>query len=120
MQPCWTDAVGKMEELVRIVFHAEIDVDQGGERRRTKNIYDVFQRWPTYRDEEARRVGAHAFVKTGLTRDEFEALAQPILDWSNAQEPRCRHYFTVNVDEQNNFQSFLRAQDFLYPLVLGR
>ena len=101
MQPCWTDDGGSVQYLVRIVFHAD--------------TYDVTPLWPTDRDEAARMIRAHEFVKngTGLTRDEFEARAQLILDWSNAQEPPCRHYFTVDINDVGDFEFYIRAQNFM-------
>lgn len=81
--PCWFDAVGRIQYLVRV----EIGED----------AVRVTDRWPPDRDEDARQLpGATALANSGaLKPEEFIRVAAPILQWAQRQKPECRHFALV-------------------------
>ncbi|MCM2258784.1 MAG: hypothetical protein NDJ94_24380 [Vicinamibacteria bacterium] len=81
--PCWFDASGRIQFLVRV----EIGED----------ALRVTDRWPDERDEDARQLpGATALAASGpLKPAEFVRVAAPILQWAQRQNPECRHFALV-------------------------
>jgi len=103
--PCWADpATGKAEYLYRVVV-------------REHNL-GVQARWPEHRSQEvARMPGARELVAPALEVAQFRRMARPILEWSRAQQPECRHYVVIADRAQTKDgykQKRLTIEDFFY------
>lgn len=80
--PCWADATGRPEYLFRVELR--------------ESTIEVVPTWPSHRIDEAGQIpGVADLAGRSVGVNEFGPLAQPILEWSQAQAPECRHFVTV-------------------------
>ena len=109
--PCWPVRVGdrvRPEYAFRVVIH--------------EDTLDVEGIWPETRDDEAAEIpGFVDLQQAGLTMSDFESRARPILDWSDSQNPRCRHYVRL-VDDTISKVSFkaklLMVEGYFYKALV--
>lgn len=80
--PCWADSQGKPEYIYGVTLR--------------ENTIEVRASWAAGRNNDVQDVtGATVLADRTMSLSEFSRLAQPILDWSKAQEPECRHFVTI-------------------------
>lgn len=109
--PCWTDANGKIEFL----FKVETRPDG----------FNTTKAWPINREQDALSLPniEQALVSGPSKVAGFSAVMQPILDWSKAQNPECRHFVylsttVVDADARDNARKVVEG--FFYKLEVKR
>ncbi len=106
--PCWADASGKPEYIYTVALRGD--------------SLAVRPAWPAHRADDARRVdGALALAGRTLSRQAFAEGADPILRWSQAQTPECRHFVIVDdtgVTTKEAFkESLLLVEGYFYKYL---
>jgi hypothetical protein len=108
--PCWADEAGRIEFLFAI------------ETRPGEVV--VVPAWPPRRQATARALpGVDELTAAPLSNPEFVRLVQPLLDWSRAQKPECRHYVELRSSIANAVQSDrarLMVERFFYKSEVPR
>jgi hypothetical protein len=90
--PCWADESGRVE------FLFAIEVRQGE--------VVVAPAWPPRRQGAARALpSVDELTASPLSNTDFVRLVQPLLDWSRAQKPECRHYVELRSSISDAVQS---------------
>ena len=90
--PCWADESGRIEFLFAI------------ETRQGEVI--VVPAWPPRRQGAARALpNVDELTASPLSNADFVRLVQPLLDWSRAQKPECRHYVELRSSISDAVQS---------------
>lgn len=77
--PCWLNGRGEIEYIYQVsIYEDSITVEPA---------------WPAHREAElADILGSRSLIGANMSFDEFRGPAQEVLDWSEKQEPACRHY----------------------------
>lgn len=106
--PCWADEEGKPEYIYTVGLVGD--------------SLEVRPTWPSHRVDDARRVdGALSLAGETLSRQAFSARAEPILRWSQRQEPECRHFVVIDDAEMTTKEDFkeslLLVENFFYKYL---
>ena len=108
--PCWVDENGKVEFL----FSIEL---------RTDSII-VSPAWPTKRDVDARSLpGIDKLVGNEYPHQSFPTRIKDIFDWSNRQNPQCRHYVQIKSmipDAVQSDRARLMVENYFYKVEARR
>lgn len=106
--PCWADEDGKPEYIFTVVLQEQ--------------HFSVLPAWPPHREDDFHRVtGAAELLRSNLNRAQFAQLARPVLEWSRAQDPECRHFVRINDRPTMSKEAFkanlLLVEDFFYKFL---
>jgi hypothetical protein len=114
--PCWADySTGRRE----IIYAFDVTL--------FSDIVRFRRRWPVSHDDSAAAVPGITPLADAelLPYPRFRELAAPVLRWSNAHDPPCRHYVVIHDsvsggDEKEDFkQNLLTVEGYFYKnLVL--
>ena len=109
--PCWADASGKIEFL----FNVETRPDG----------FIVTKGWPPNREQDARALPNIEQALSGGTMKllDFSVTMQPILAWSQRQDPECRHfvYIATTIGDADARDSARKVvEGFFYKLEVKR
>jgi len=107
--PCWADSLSGKPEYI---YSVELREDS----------LRVERSWPEYREEEAGEVdGALRLAGSSVSRQEFSQLAQPVLNWSESQDPECRHFVIIEdtpATTKDQFkESMLLVENYFYKFL---
>jgi hypothetical protein len=108
--PCWADENGRVEFL----FNVELGTDN----------LRISPSWPAKREADARSL---PFTPDGggeaVSYAAFRTRAQSILDWSQRQNPQCRHYVQLRsgiADAVHSDRARLMVEDYFYKAEARR
>jgi hypothetical protein len=108
--PCWADESGRVEFLFAI------------ETRPGEVV--VVPAWPVRRQAAARALpNVDALTAAPLANQDFVRLVQPLLDWSHAQQPECRHYVELRssiADAVQSDRARLMVERYFYKSEVPR
>lgn len=94
--PCWADDTGKVEYLLEVTMDDE-------------HITSV-PAWPENRAADADALpGVRELIDDKQTPEFFSRLGQPLLVWSQQQNPECRHYVRI-LDKTTGVELHKRAR----------
>jgi hypothetical protein len=95
--PCWADRdTGRIEYLLDVTM-----ADDG---------VSAAPAWPAHRASEALALpGIGALTEGKRDPQSFSSLGQPVLAWSNQQDPVCRHYVRI-LDRTSSVELHKRAR----------
>jgi hypothetical protein len=109
--PCWADYSRRRRT---IIYALEVTL--------FSDVARVRRAWTAgYEDRAAAVPGLQRLARTGeLNYGEFGRLAAPVFQWSNRQDPPCRHYIVIHDsvsggDEKETFkENLLTVESYFY------
>ena len=106
--PCWADESGRPEFAFRVEM-------------RTQDV-SVRRIWPSRRDAHAAEIpGMTALAGERLSYAEFSRRALPVFNWSEGQDPICRHFVVIVDSVDGGKEAFkdglLTVERFFYKLL---
>jgi hypothetical protein len=108
--PCWADENGKVEFLFTVTLSGD--------------AVAVSPAWPARREADAKALpGVTDASSAGHTYSGFKQAVKGVFDWSNRQDPQCRHYVQLRSlvsDAVQSDRARLMVEDFFYKVEARR